>query len=159
VLAACLGLLFTAFSYFNDTEASAGNAFRVGTWAVDVEGGGDSASCIFQSLVSGDNGTETFTVTNTGTVSAYVDVVTSISESGTGNLHDYLMAHLFVLGGDDIYVTAPIRNIGGSYDSNILLSAGESRDITLDWYVKDGYFQDLNDRVEFTISFIIQPTP
>jgi predicted ribosomally synthesized peptide with SipW-like signal peptide len=159
-MATCLGLLFTSFSYFSDTEASTNNNFRVGTWAVDVEGSGNSASYVFQSLASGDNGTKTFNVTNTGTVSAYVDMSVGILENGTGHLGQYLMAHLYVSGGADIYGDAPIENSTGIYNVNLLLAAGESKSVFLDWQVSDGYSPfDINDKVVFTISFTIQPTP
>jgi predicted ribosomally synthesized peptide with SipW-like signal peptide len=159
--AICLGLLFTAFSYFNDTEASTNNTFTVGTWAVDVGGGsGDSASCTFQNLTAGQSGTETWSVTNTGTVPAYVDLNIGILESGTGHLGDYLMVHLYVSGGGDIYGDAPIKNSAGVYDSNLPLAAGESKTVILDWYASAGYtIPDANDKVVFAISFSIQPAP
>jgi predicted ribosomally synthesized peptide with SipW-like signal peptide len=157
--AACLGLLLTAFAYFNDTEASTGNTFTVGTWAVDVDGEGNSAGHTFQQLYVSDNGTETWSVKNTGTVPAYVDLNISVAESGTGHLKNYLMVHLYPAGGTDIYGGALINGISGSYDLNLPLSAGESKAIYLDWYISDGYNHDDNDQVTITINFDIRLAP
>jgi hypothetical protein len=156
--AASLGLLYTAFAYFEDTEASAGNSFRVGTWAVGVGGGGNTAAYTFQDLEALGSGTQTWTVQNTGSVSAFVDMNINVTESGTGNLGGFLTAHLYVSGGADIYSGA-ISGMGGGYDLNLPLGAGESRDIVLDWNVEGGYAPDINDQVGLTISFDIQPAP
>jgi predicted ribosomally synthesized peptide with SipW-like signal peptide len=156
---ACLGLLYTSFAYFEDTEDSIENTFQAGTWMVDVDGGGSSASHVFQGLGEGDSGTKTWSVTNTGSVSAYVDLNISVAESGTGDLGDFLTAYLYVSGGDDIYGPDAVNGMAGSYDLDLPLESGESVDITLDWYVSDGYYPDENDQVVLTINFDIQPAP
>jgi hypothetical protein len=100
VAAAGLSLLFTAFAYFGDTEASSVNRFQVGTWALEVNnGGGDTASHTFNNLIVGDDDTETWTVTNTGTIPAYVDLDIEVSASGIGNMGYFLLAYLYVSGG------------------------------------------------------------
>jgi hypothetical protein len=151
--------LLTVFAYFNDTEVSTGNTFTVGTWAVDVDGSGNSAGHIFQGLDVSDNGTESWSVKNTGTVPAYVDLNISVAESGTGHLENYLMVHLYAAGGADIYGEALINGISGSYDANLPLNPGESSSINLDWYVKAGYTPKDNDQVTVTINFDIRLAP
>lgn len=151
--AACLGLLYTASAYFDDTEASTDNTFQAGTWA--VEGGGNHT---LHDLAVGDSGTETWPFKNTGTVSAYVDMDVSVVGSGIGNPSDYLTARLYVSGGDDIYAGA-INGMGGSYDLDPPLGPGESRDIILEWSVGDGYEPGVNDEVRVIISFDIHPAP
>jgi len=156
-----LSLVFTAFAYFDDIEASIENTFEVGTWEVDVDsGGGHAASHIFKGLSAGQTGTLNWTVSNTGSVSAYVDVSISLSEVGTGDLGDFLTAYLYVSGGSDIYPGGPISGAAGSYDTNLPLDAGQSRIIVLDWEVGGSYTGlDANDQVTITISFSIQPAP
>jgi hypothetical protein len=154
-----LSLVFTAFAYFDDTEVSIGNTFQAGIWAVDVNGGGSSAAQTFQGLASGDSGTKAWTVTDTGTIPAYVDLNVSVSESGTGHLENYLMARLSIAGGSVIHDYVLINDIAGSYNLNLPLDAGKSKDITLDWNVNSGYTPDANDKVVVTINFDIKPTP
>jgi predicted ribosomally synthesized peptide with SipW-like signal peptide len=157
--AACVSLLLTAFAYFDDTETSTGNTFQAGTWAVSVNGTGNSASHTFQSLNAGDSGSESWTVTNTGSISAYVDVNVSVADSGTGHLGNFLIAHLYISGGPEIHVNAPVNNIAGSYNLNLPLDAGQSKNIILDWSVAAGYIHDDNDQVVVAISFDIRPSP
>ncbi len=153
--AACLGLLYTSFAYFEDTEASTGNSFEAGTWSIK----GDS-NHTFSNLKSYDYGTETWTATNTGTVSAYVDLDIVVTESGTGDLGYYLMGHLYDSGGATICgPDTPVNSMGGSYDFNLPLEPEESTDIILDWNVDTGYFPDVNDEVRIKISFDIHPAP
>jgi predicted ribosomally synthesized peptide with SipW-like signal peptide len=159
--AACLGLLYTAFAYFEDTEASTDNTFQAGTWAVDVGGGGNNVSYTFQGLDPGASGRQSWTVTNTGSVDAFVDLDISIIEAG--GLGGPLMAHLYISGGTDIYGAAdspqPLNGAGGSYDLNLPLAAGESRDFILDWNVINDYVPGDVDEVELTLHFNIQPAP
>jgi len=150
----CLGLLYASFAYFDDTEASTINIFQAGTWSV-----GGSGSHTFSNLIAGNSGTETWTATNTGTVSAYVDLNISVTEGGTGDLGDFLSVHLYVSGGANIYGPGAISGIGGGYNLNLPLEPDESIVIILDWSVEDGYFPDENDEIVLTISFNIQPVP
>jgi len=157
--AALLSLLFTAFAYFDDIEASIENSFEVGTWDVDVDGGGDSASHIFQGLSAGQSGALSWMLTNTGSVSAYVDLTIGVTDVGSGDLGDFLQAHIYVSGGGDIY-TGPLSGATGPHDFNLPLDDGQSRTVVLDWLVNDGYTGiDPNDKVTFTISFSIHPAP
>jgi len=154
--AALLSLLFTAFAYFDDIEASIENSFEVGTWA--VEGGGNHS---YSNLTAGASGKDTWTATNTGSVSAYVDLNISVIEIGAGNLADFLIGYLYVSGGDDIY-SGPVSGIRtGRHDLDLPLEPGESVDIILDWYVSDDYFPmpDGHDEARVIISFGIHPAP
>ncbi len=151
--AACLGLLYTASAYFDDTEASTDNTFTAGTWA--VKGGGNHT---LTNLSAGASGTETWPVENTGTVDVYVDLDVSVIGSGIGNPSDYLTARLYVSGGDDIY-TGAINGMGGHYNLDPPLGPGESRDIILEWSVGEGYEPGPNDEVRVIISFDIKPAP
>jgi predicted ribosomally synthesized peptide with SipW-like signal peptide len=156
VVVACLGLLYTSLAYFEDTEASIVNSFQAGTWSVD---GGSNHT--FRNLTAGQSGTETWTATNTGTVSAYVGLNISVIEEGTGDLGEFLMGYLYVSDGGTICgPDAPVNSLAGSYDLDLPLEPEESVDIILDWYVDAGYDPyDENDKVRFKISFNIQPAP
>jgi hypothetical protein len=157
--AVSLGLVFTAFSYCNDTEASIENSFTVGTWAVSVNGRGDSAYYNFKNLAGGSCGTLIWEITNTGTVPAFTDMDIGIVENGTGNLGDYLKARLYISDGDDICPDAAINTLAGPYDLDLPLDAGEAVMIMLDWIVDSGYFPDTNDQVKITLNFSISPAP
>lgn len=157
VILAAMGLLGSTFAYFDDAEVSTGNSFEVGTWALD----GGTGTLTVANPDAGDNGTETWTVTNVGSVPGYVDL--NISLAVTGNLSSYLLVHLFVQDNGDIYGSAAspaaISGIAGSYNLNLPLEPGGSSDITLNWSVSDEYTPDVYDSVELTIVFDIKPVP
>ena len=156
-----LSLMGGTFGYFDDFEENTDNGFAVGTWAVEeAESGGDTATLTLQGLSANDSGTKTWTVKNTGTVSGYVDISISVAEDGTGDLGNYLIAHLTDSDGDDIYGPDVISGMAGNYDLDLPLEAGESKIITLDWNVDGDYVPyDSNDKVALTISFDIKPAP
>ena len=157
--ACCTSLLMAVFSYFDDSQASISNGFTAGVWALNVDGGGDTASREYTGLSANQTGEDTWIVTNTGTIPAYVDFVISVSASGTGELEDYLVTHLYFCGGPDVCSGVAIKNIDGNYDQNLPLEAGQSQDLVLDWKVDSGYFPDPNDIVTVTIVFDIKPGP
>ena len=66
----------------------------------------------------GASGTKTWTVTNIGTVPAYVDLNISADMSQVGNLNKSLMARLFIVGGGTIYGPAAMIDMAGDYDLN-----------------------------------------
>jgi predicted ribosomally synthesized peptide with SipW-like signal peptide len=152
--AACLGLLYTASAYFDDTEASTENTFTAGTWA--VEGGGNHT---VHDLSVGDSGTETWPVKNTGTMDVNVDMDVSVTGSGIGEPEDFMTAHLYASDGADIYGPDAISGMSGSYSLDLLLGPGESWDIILEWTVSEGYEPGENDEVRVIVSFDIQPAP
>jgi hypothetical protein len=157
-------LVGSAFAFFEDTEESTDNTFEMGTWAVETDGGGNTASNTFSNLEAGDSGMKTWTVTNTGTVPAYVDMSINVKGSGTGNLADLLLVHIYVAGyAGNIYGSAdsllPISGAGGYYDLNLVLESSVSLVIALDWTVNGSYQHDDSDEVVFSMKFSIQPTP
>ena len=154
----------SAFAYFVDTEVSTANSFEMGTWAVDADGGGNTVVHTFNNLTAGTGGTNYWTVTNTGTVPAYVDMSINVAGTGAGSPGDFLLAHIYVAGYvGDIYGSAasplPISAAGRNYDLNLVLEGGENLVIALDWTVNDAYEPDAFDEVVFTMSFNIQPAP
>lgn len=165
--AGLLSLVYTAFAYFDDTEASTDNSFTVGVWALEVEDGDELEvegsgkflqAYTFQGLNIGDSGTKSWAVTNTGTVTAYVDMSIGVSASGTGHLENYLGAQFSISPTGNIY-SGPLRGAGNSYDLNLPLAGGESKAIVLQWLVSSGYIPDENDEVRLTVNFSIQPAP
>lgn len=148
----------TVFSYFDDSEESISNGFTAGVWAIQVkESGGDTASRVYTGLSANQTGEDIWTVTNTGTISAYVDMVISVSANGTGELEKYMITSLYFSGGPDVCCDLAVKDIFGDYDQNLLLNAGKSQDLVLDWYVDSNYYPDKNDIVTVTITFDIKP--
>jgi hypothetical protein len=160
--AACsFSLLLTVFSYFSDSEASIDNGFTAGVWAVKVSGtsAGDTASHIYTGLSANQTGSDTWTVTNTGTIPAYVDFVIDVSAEGTGELENHLFTSLYFSGGPTVSSNIAIKNIARSYNQNLLLKAGESKDLVLAWHTGGTYYPDENDIVTVSIMFDIKPAP
>jgi hypothetical protein len=147
------------FSYFSDSEESITNGFTAGVWAVSVDSGGDTAAREYTGLSADQTDSDTWTVTNTGTIPAYVDMAISVSADGTGELEDHMFASLHFSGGPDVCTDTAIKDIGGDYDQNLVLAAGQSQDLVLDWYVDSAYFPDEHDIVTVTITFDIKPAP
>jgi len=152
-----------SLAYFEDSEVSSDNSLQLGVW--DLES--DSGTLSLADLWAGSSGTRTWTVTNTGTVPAYLDLVNIdytqyIGETNqdelddeptsldTEQLENYLMVHLFVdYSGDgwtdvfdeNIYGTAAtplvISGIASSYNLNLLLDPNISSYITINWNIPD----------------------
>jgi hypothetical protein len=159
--ACSLSLLLTVFSYFSDTEASIENGFTAGVWAVSVSGSssGDTASRVYTGLSANQTGTDSWTVTNTGTIPAYVDFVIAVSAGGTGELEDHMFTSLYFSGGSTVCANKLVKNIARSYNQNLLLKPGESNDLVLDWHTDGIYYPDENDIVTVAITFDIKPAP
>jgi predicted ribosomally synthesized peptide with SipW-like signal peptide len=160
----CLSLMGSALAYFDDTEASTDNSFEVGTWAIDADGGGNTAALTIEEPNPGASGAKTWAVTNTGTVPAYVDMSVSVSVSGNVTMVDYVLVHLYVAGyAGSIYGSdgsfLPISGAAGAYDTNLALGPGASLGVALDWNVSDAYVPEAGDKLIITINLDIKPTP
>jgi hypothetical protein len=124
---------------------------------LEVDGGGNPGHLVVSEPAPGAFGTKTWTLSNTGTVGAYADVNVSLTESG--QLGNYMTAHLVVIGGDTIYGPTALNGIAGGYDSNILIMPGGSINIALEWRVDAFYTPVAGDRVEVGLTFNINPVP
>lgn len=155
-----------SLAYFVDTETSAGNTFTAGTWGTDVGAGELSVT----NPAPGASGNETWTVATSGTVPEYLDLENiEYAETGTGQLGDYLLVHLFVdndgngifdVGDATIYgPDAPINGIDISYDLNLVVEGGDSTFITLNWNVSDAYVPGADDSVTCIINFEFELQP
>lgn len=162
-LALCVTLSGGVFAYFDDTEISADNSLHVGTWAVEVNGQGNTAVFIFKDVYPGNSGSRTWVVTNTGSLSAYVDLNAVVTAAGPGALQDFLDVHVYILDGPDIYgaagAFAPVRGASANYDLNLPLASGESRFVVLDWAVGDAYVHDPDDEITLAVTFSIKLEP
>jgi predicted ribosomally synthesized peptide with SipW-like signal peptide len=141
-----------SLAYFSDIDASTDNTFEVGVWKLDVA----SATLVIENVVPGSTGFQTWTVTNTGTVTGYLDL--GIGITPVGLLVDHVTAQLTVNGGA-IYPWGPIIGLAPGFELNLPLGVGASADITLDWLVDGAYVPVAGDSVTVDIDFDFQGQP
>jgi predicted ribosomally synthesized peptide with SipW-like signal peptide len=154
------------YAYFSDLETSNGNTFTAGTLDLNLDGGNINVVKFNVSDVKpGDTGGGTWTVTNVGNITGYLDLEScSVSEGigtstdpeladeggpDTAQLGNFLMVHIFVdannngswdVGETDILgtnaVPVQVNTIAASYDLSLSLAgSGGTTYITLTWSV------------------------
>jgi predicted ribosomally synthesized peptide with SipW-like signal peptide len=154
------------YAYFSDTETSTGNTFTAGTLDLNLDGGNTNVvKFTVGSVVPGDSGNGTWTVSNVGSIDGYLDLesvgitegvgtstdpelVDETTHADTAQLGNYLLGHLFIdtnndgnwdSGETDIFGTnaspAAIKTIAGSYALNLSLTHGSTNYIALAWSV------------------------
>ncbi len=155
VIALCLlGIAATGnLAYLEDTETSAGNKFTAGTLELGVSGGGNpqSAHYTFGPLEPGDCGSVVYELTNSGTLTGYLDLEgvnisndggllteaeEAVDPSNNGDLGQELEISV-TLGGDVIY-SGSLNDFAGSYDVSLPVAPGEIIEMVIAWELPSG---------------------
>lgn len=151
-------------AYFSDTESSTGNTVSAGTLDLKADGGDSAVTTVnISDVAPGDSGGGSTTLKNSGTISGSVDLnfgsATNSegdnpeSEGDTaspGDLGDVLEVEVYVgstlVRGDYTASPPPTFNQvfdGTEDDSNVALSAGGSKDLTINWQLPSSAGNDI----------------
>lgn len=134
-------------AYFSDTESSTGNTVSAGTLDLKAAGGdGEVTTVRISDVAPGDSGSGTTTLKNDGSIAGSVDLVFGSASNGEGtnpesegdtsspgDLGDVLDVTVSV--GERIVRSGKFNSVfdGTEADSNVGLSAGGSKNLTIDW--------------------------
>lgn len=165
---------------FSDTETSSGNAISTGTLNLTLDGSDATVTFLSEtSIEPGETGSATLTLTNTGSLPGYVDVVVTSSTNyenglqgnegsrddtgddpgeGNGELQNHLLVAAEFQNGPALWsgseqATTALSE-GAVYDLDYELDGGTSDTFELSWELPaDTGREAQSDGVEFALTF------
>lgn len=165
---------------FSDEATSGPNAVSTGTLDLELDGADGTVQFLSETEVApGDSGQATVTLSNTGSLTGYVDVTVASLTSyenglvgnenaadssggdpgpGNGELQDYLEVHAELQGGPALWtgydVAANRLTPGTEYDLDYELPGGATVDFVFDWQLPESAGNDAqSDGLEFALTF------
>lgn len=143
------------FALFTDEATNANNTFAAGTVDIVLDNDTDDEITSFnlENIAPGDSGSVTIKVANSGSLEFRYD--TALDVDGDLFAGDHPIVVTLKKGNDVIFSSAA----DGAFDSNRVLAAGASEDLTLEWsFPKDAGNEYQAAAGNFSVSFVAEQT-